>query len=148
MATGLQLSVDQDSYFQGFPSDTVALLTSTESGIINALRESLSSRNTGRVVLSIELQDNVLQAPEEAGMAAAAEKEVSRTEIRAVSVMEQNLPSVPKALPDTEKDEELQTPSQAPETPSVDEVISLIQVGQRALRISEPAVRGVPVPYP
>jgi hypothetical protein len=138
MAVGLPLSMDQERP-QGFYGDAVTLVTSTENDILQALRESLSSQNRGRVVLSIEFPES---APDllEIGAASASEPGLARPLVRAVRLPEIEPEERPPAPDSEEKTEE---PAAGP---SVDEVISLIQVGQRALRVSEPAVKVIPAP--
>jgi hypothetical protein len=107
--------------------ESIALLSRTESDIINALRESLSNGNSGRVVISVEMPDESLP-PVQSGAALASE--VTRPVTRSVvAEVAQSAPVV----------EEI-----GARRPSVDEVISLIQVGQKALRTSEPGVRVMP----
>ena len=111
--------------------ESVVLLSSTESDIINALRESLSSGNSGRVVLSVEIpEDNPVPASER-GAAMASEKALPSPK-RAVEVTVRPVPSITEEKAEAER------------SPSVDDVLSLIQVGQRALRVSEPGVTVVP----
>lgn len=135
MALVLPLSVEQDTPGAAVRTDTIALLTSTESEILNALRESLSNENAGRLVLTIErpAEPENLQR----GAAAALDRdEPSRPPARIAAVRAPEKPATPEMAPS----------SKNPSTrePSVEEVISLIQVGQRALRVSEPAVRIMP----
>lgn len=138
MAAVFPLSVDQDRPFRGFAPDSIALLTSTESDIIEALRETLSNGNVGRVVLSMEIPENGKEEVErEKGAAAAVEPVRVRRQIS------------PTQTGDDTRIQESRTVQERPQadsprSPSVEEVISLIQVGQRALRISEPAIRVVP----
>jgi hypothetical protein len=132
LVTGLPLAIDQDMSFYGFQAESLELLTSTEGDILAALRENLSSRNTGTVVLSIELPDAAPDA-ETAGpgeAAAAVQTELPRKRTAVVKVVE--------AAPETIQEEEKAPPAETGS--SVEEVLSLIQVGQRALRDSEPAV--------
>jgi hypothetical protein len=142
MAAELPLSKDQDRPLQAFSGESIALISSTESDILAALRESLSNQNAGRVVLSIELP-----APDEglknAGAAAAAEPEMTAPSREPVQ-------AAPTTVAFSSKENEAQSESgveeKAPDAgPTVEEVISLIQIGQRALRVSEPAVRVVPL---
>jgi hypothetical protein len=134
LAAGLPLSIEQDRPFRGFQPESLAILTSTESDILNALRESLSSQNRGTVVLSVELPDEDAEPPITG--AAAAETTAPAQRAPAVKVLETR-PVVTAAIPE---------PAETRPTPTVEEVLSLIQVGQRALRVSEPAVRILPVP--
>ncbi|MDR1651975.1 MAG: hypothetical protein LBR87_09330 [Synergistaceae bacterium] len=113
------------------PGESLALLSSVESDIINALRESLSDANRGRVLLTVELPQETPEPQKLRGAAAAAERK-TQTEVSA----QQDAPRGTEAVPEV--------PGTAGRRPSVDEVISLIQVGQRALRMPEPAVRVVP----
>ena len=110
--------------------ESLVLLSSTESDIINALRESLSSGNSGTVVISVEMAEEVTAVTESGrGAAMAAEKPRPAPEIAKVLSAEQA--PVEDEIPVVRR-------------PSADEVISLIQVGQRALRSSEPGVTVVP----
>jgi hypothetical protein len=103
------------------------LLTSEESDIIDALRASLSSGNRGAAVLTAETPKKTVPAAEtKSGAAMAAEA------APAVSTMAEVVASA-------QADEVIIADS--PRRPSADEVISLIQVGQRALRASEPGIR-------
>jgi hypothetical protein len=146
LATGLPLSVDQDRPLYGFQTESFALLTSTESEILDALRESLSSRNSGTVVFSVELPE---EAPIPTGAAAASviEAPIPRARARVLRIGD-TLPEMTQQ-PESEGEKELikrdENPSSEPAVPSVEDVLSLIQVGQRALRVSEPAVRVIPV---
>lgn len=141
LVTGLPLSIDQDRPFYGFQAESLELLTSTEGNILAALRENLSSRNTGTVVLSIELPppDTAPEAPRPGE--ASARTVPQRRRAAVVKVLEE-APQMTQADQEEKKD----TPAKAEDGPSIEEVLSLIQVGQRALRVSEPAVRIVPVP--
>ena len=136
MAVGLPLSVDQDRPFQGFEMDSLAVLTSTESEILSALRRSLSSANEGRVILSVELPEERSEPPATPGAAMAEDR---RAEVRTTT------PAPRGPAPQRPRVEIVaaETPARQ-EGPSVEEVLSLIQVGERALRTSEPAVRVVP----
>ena len=111
--------------------ESVALLSSTESDIISALRESLSSGNSGRVVISVEMPQEVTTTGPERGAALAAERTKPAPRNASALIVE---------YPQTPVEEE----AKAARRPSTEEVISLIQVGQRALRSSEPAVIVVP----
>ncbi|MDR3321329.1 MAG: hypothetical protein LBS93_02685, partial [Synergistaceae bacterium] len=141
MASGLPLSMDQDRPFQGFSSG-VAVLTSTESDILHALRESLSNRNNGRVLLSIELPEPGAAAPGSASAfdAPPAEPAMPEPQVVRTVVIERVITQEVES-----KKAETFAPQAAPAAgPSVEDVISLIQVGQRALRMSEPAIRIIP----
>jgi hypothetical protein len=117
MAAVIPLSVDPEAKPEVSLSpplmSSVALLTSAESDIINALRESLSSANNGRVVLMVEIPEKSPAdvAPRGAAMASEADAEA---------------------------------PGPEPVHPSADEVISLIQVGQRVLRAPDSAIKIIP----
>ncbi|MDR1134021.1 MAG: hypothetical protein LBL05_07635 [Synergistaceae bacterium] len=100
------------------------LLTSEESDIIDALRASLSSGNRGAAVLTAETPKKTVPAAEtKSGAAMAAEA----------------VPAPAEAVASVQADEVIIADS--PRRPSADEVISLIQVGQRALRASEPGIK-------
>jgi hypothetical protein len=141
LASGLPLSLDQDRPFHGFQSE-VAVITSTESDILQALRESLSNHNTGRVVLSMELPNSDTAR---IGTAAASQLPVIQPTEAAKPVVFEKV-AVLRAREDIVAEAMKETPTSEPaktaaaSEPSVEEVISLIQVGQRALRVSEPAV--------
>jgi hypothetical protein len=152
MSSGLPLSMDQDRPFQGFSDTSVALLTSAESDILNALRESLSSLNASRVLLSIEMEDAArdgLPSLEANGAALALEPPklepaALEPQVRVVRVFEKA--EVENAASADERLKGDAPPAQAEAGHTAEEVISLIQVGQQALRISEPAVRIVAAP--
>ncbi|MDL2264025.1 hypothetical protein LJC31_05175 [Synergistaceae bacterium OttesenSCG-928-I11] len=137
MAVGLPLSVDQDRPFQGFNVESLALLTSTESEILSALRHSLSSANEGRVILSVEIPEERSETSVTQGAAMAEEERAEEVPV-ARPVLRNPAPQRPRV-----EVVAAETP-QKREGPSVEEVLSLIQVGERALRLSEPAVRGLP----
>jgi hypothetical protein len=137
LSAGLPLSTEQDRAFYGFQPDSIALLTSTESDILNALRETLSNRNTGTVILSIELPESIEPPVPRSLGAAAAETEMPARRAPAVRIAETAGTAPPEATPAPEPKEQ--------EGPTVEEVLSLIQIGQRALRASEPAVTIMPV---
>lgn len=152
MSIGFPLSVDQDRPFQAFSGESIALLTSTESDILDALRESLSEHNTGRVVLTLDRSEiaSASYAPRGAAVAndeanpavsgknrdAMAEKTISASRNGVSDPAKQSSP--PKEPAPVKKT------AGEPREPSVEDVISLIQVGQRALRTSEPAVKVLP----
>jgi hypothetical protein len=123
----ISLDVEARSGAFGESVESFALLTSTESDIIIALWESLSSGNSGRVVLSVEIPDKAPVSAKGAGAAMASEK-----------------PQAPEGAVAQEKTPPMVVAEKEDRRPSVDEVISLIQVGQRALRVSEPGVKVVP----
>lgn len=125
-AFDLPLSTDQDRPFEVYGE--VALLTSSEADILNALRSSLSSGNQGNAVV-------MLQVP--------AQEEKPAPRIR------QTRPAVASersAAPE-KKAADVPTESEAPEVRrelSVEDVLALVQVGERALHISNAGVRVVP----
>ncbi len=145
LACGLPLSVDQDRPFDGFRSDSLAVLTSTEGEILTALRETLSSGNTGRVLLSVEFEPDMQDAPR-SGVAVAAESPRGGTPVRPPAVVRSVV--VGETRTDgkrgAQKAESTRSPAEQQTRPSFEDVISLIQVGQRALRVPEPGVRVVP----
>jgi hypothetical protein len=116
-----------------YAPETFEFLTSAESDIIDALRESLSSGNRGVVVVVADAP-NVLKktvpvpaaVAGKSGVAMASEAEPARAEVVKPS---------PRAAEAATAD--------VPRRPSADEVISLIQVGQRALRVAEPGIKVV-----
>ncbi|MDR3165153.1 MAG: hypothetical protein LBU13_06210 [Synergistaceae bacterium] len=109
-----------------YAPETFEFLTSGESDIIDALRESLSSGNRGAVVL-------LADAPEKT-VPAAAEKSGAAMAAEAVG---------PAAVTETSHRAAKTVDAGVPRRPSADEVISLIQVGQKALRVSEPGIKVV-----
>lgn len=139
---GFPLSVDQDAPFKGFGAGTgsVAVLTSTESDILDALRESLSNRNADRIVLAFDrAQDTAPESlPPGAAMAGA------RTAPRGGSAQVTGVQAKPETPDAAGAQVNTAASRENMREPSVEEVISLIQVGQRALRVSEPAVKIVP----
>jgi hypothetical protein len=105
---------------------TFEFLTSQESDIIDALRESLSSGNSGTAVLTVEIPKTAVPAAVmKSGVAMASEPELA--------AMETEVAPAPDATEETI--------AESPRRPSADEVIALIQVGQRALRVSEPGIK-------
>jgi hypothetical protein len=109
-----------------YAPEAFEFLTSEESDIINALRKSLSSGNRGVAVLTVTAEipkETVLSVAAKSGAAMASEMEPAPEEI---------------ALPTRSAEE---TTADVPRRPSADEVIALIQVGQRALRVSEPGIK-------
>lgn len=153
MAVGFPLSIDQDRRFNGFSGDSLALLTSTETEILKSLRESLSNFNEGRILLSVELPAVSLPDAEERGAAVAADLEHSQEKQpeaannrgRSARSSYTAHPVVVRLAPSSEESGDGGvSPSAGNERePTVEEVISLIQVGQRALRTAEPAIRMV-----
>jgi hypothetical protein len=137
MAGGLPLSMDQESRFQGFQENSLVLLTSTESDILGALRENLSNRNAGRVLISVELPERKQDEKDGKNAASAEEAGPERMEVLPAETKNEERPAANEALNAKAPD--------AAEEPTVEEVISLIQVGQRALRVMEPAVKVLPV---
>lgn len=153
MSIGLPLSVEQDTPFRGFGAsrNSVAVLTSTESDILEALRASLSNRNADRVVLTFDrARDEEAQTmPKGAALAEdrqnrvvvseAASRPLSSRKTRTLKSGDMNSVEGVAGAPGNTAVRQTVT-----KEPSVEEVISLIQVGQRALRVSEPAVKIVP----
>jgi hypothetical protein len=132
MTAVIPLSVDPEAKTEiaAAPLESIALLTSAESDIINALRESLSSANSGRVIVTVEIPE---KSPVPAGRRGAAM--ASETP---VSVKPDGAEAIIKAEEDNAAEAEEER------HPSVDEVISLIQVGQRVLRVPDSAIRIIP----
>jgi hypothetical protein len=132
MTAVIPLSVDPEAKTEiaSAPLESIALLTSAESDIINALRESLSSSNSGRVVLTVEIPEISPGAVAQRGVAMASEATVAVKPGSAETIMK------------AEEDKTAEDPEQR--HPSADEVISLIQVGQRVLRASDSAIKIVP----
>jgi hypothetical protein len=129
----IPLSVDQIAApeVSEVPLESFALLTSVESDIINALRESLSSSNNGRVVLTVEIPEKPSAPAVREGAALASEIPV---------FVKQAKPEIVAGEPrSAEEDKTVEEPQQR--HPSADEVISLIQVGQRVLRVPDSAIR-------
>lgn len=148
MLIGFPLSVDQDAPAGGFGAggNSVAVLTSTEGDILEALRASLSDRNADRVVLTFDrARDEDAEDPPRGAASATAQpagkgglRPRGAQNAKGVKPENQGEPSAAVTPAKTSAGRE------EPEEPSVEEVISLIQVGQRALRVSEPAVKIVP----
>jgi hypothetical protein len=140
LAAVIPLSIDSERQSAGFvmPSESLALLSSSENDIINALRESLSRANRGRIVLTVEIPEETRVSITESGAASASERVLPpKARIAAVSAVEVRTDEKSKAV------EKYAKPAEE-RSPSFEEVISLIQVGQRALRVSEPAVKVLP----
>lgn len=152
MSVGFPLSVDQDRPFQAFSGESIALLTSTESDILDALRESLSEHNTGRVILTLDRPEISSGSHAPRGAAVANDEAGPAVSGKNRSAMAGNAASSGKngVLEPAKQSSASHEPAPAKKTagesrePSVEDVISLIQVGQRALRTSEPAVKVLP----
>jgi len=142
LSAGLPLATEQDAPRAGFgfTGNSVAVLTGTEGDILDALRESLSNRNAARVVLTISREEDDSLSAQPAGAAAAS---VRPARAIAAAPAKADGPASAQTTKNSESRQESAGRASARE-PSVEEVISLIQVGQRALRISEPAVRILP----
>jgi hypothetical protein len=125
MAAVIPLSVDPDAKPEtsAAPFESLALLTSVESDIINELRRNLSSANSGRVVLTVEIPEKSSVPVVQRGAAMASEAVVS----------------VP---PPVQENKTADNPESR--HPSADEVISLIQIGQRVLRVPDSMIRIIP----
>ncbi|MDR1915919.1 MAG: hypothetical protein LBQ58_05025 [Synergistaceae bacterium] len=129
------LSVDSDGPARGWTYDSAMLLSSTEAEIITALRENLSSANMGRVVVTVEMPEK------------AAEESQVKPALRGAALAAE-APSVAAAPARDEPSEHASDANPGRDEgadigPSVEDVISLIQVGQRALGVSEPAIKVV-----
>jgi hypothetical protein len=134
LAAVIPLSTEFDAQMPGFPEpmESFAILSGPESDIINALRESLSSGNSGRVTITVELPAKSPEPAPKRGAALAAESVLAAAKPQ----------SDPTAV--EPREEPASPPVPEERRPSVEEVVSLIQVGQRALRVPEPAVRVMP----
>lgn len=142
MAVGIPLAVEQDRPFGGFDAASIAVLTSTESEILGALRNSLSSANEGRVLLSVEVGETPVSPPAPTGAAMASEERVDEEpeQTQPERRVERPIPQQRQRV-EIVKIEPAQPETRTKSEPSVEEVLSLLQIGQKALRISEPAVR-------
>jgi hypothetical protein len=138
LAAVIPLATERETGLADFaaPAGTVSLLTSTEKDIIDALRQSLSNANRGRILMTVEIPEPAAPNPSERGAAAAAERPASAPAVRAVAKVDDPGPPAPEVSAPPEVAAQVR--------PSADEVISLIQVGQRALRVSEPAITIMP----
>ena len=132
MTAVIPLSVDPEARTEteAAPFESIAMLTSAESDIINALRESLSSANSGRVIVTVEIPEKSPASVAQRGAAMASEAPVSVK------------PDGAEAITVSEEGNADDAAEQR--HPSVDEVISLIQVGQRVLRVPDSAIRIIP----
>lgn len=119
----LPLSLDQDRPFD--PMGGVAVLTSSEAELLNALRTTLSSGNRGIAAITFEA------APQRDEVKASAP--IRRT--RSASAAEK------KAVSEVQT---VDTQAERPRELSVEDVLSLVQVGERALHISDAGVRVIP----
>ena len=141
VTTGFPLSIDQEVPFKGFrgKSESIALLTATESDIISGLRSTLSSGNVGRVILTVDLPEQRTKPEKMRGAASASGKEPSAVTVRTDKPQVAKTPT--QALPaPTPKKEPASTVREVGEL-SVEEVVTLIQVGQRALMGTEPVIK-------
>jgi hypothetical protein len=138
----LPLSVDQDRPPVFFEGEADEILTISEGEILNALRQTLSVGNKGTIALYEDSRAVGMSGPE-----LAMEMEV-RGAVKAVPAAEPRR-TVAKAAPAAELNRMTEetapiNEASASREPSADDVISLIQVGQRALRVSERAVSVYP----
>lgn len=126
-AFDLPLSTDQDRPFE--MHGEVALLTSSEADILNALRSSLSSGNRGDrvVVLQVPAQEERPTPRIRQTRPAAASERIAAPEKKAVEAPE-------KEIKAAQEEREI----------SVEDVLALVQVGERALHISNAGVRVLP----
>lgn len=127
VSLSIPLSVDQDRPFRAFDLGTIELLSRSESELISALRQSLSEANEGRSIVTVEVRPAPAPAANARGAASAAERRQERR-VRVVRADEQK---------PTETAEERRSPS-------IEEVLSLMQIGERALRMPETAVKVIP----
>ena len=136
LMTGFPISVDQERAHQAFWNEgsSIALLTSTEGEIINKLRSALSSGNSGRVVVTVDVPERS-QPLKMTGVSAASAGEKSVPQSKAVRATETKA-----ASEKTEKRDVRSVPATRGEL-SVEDVVSLIQVGQRALMTSDSAIK-------
>ncbi|MDR0764375.1 MAG: hypothetical protein LBE65_02130 [Synergistaceae bacterium] len=108
-----------------YAPETFEFLTSDEGDIINALRKSLSGGNRGEAALTAETpKETAPAAKAKRGAAMASEAKEVKASSRAA-----------------ETGEKIKMTAESPRRPSADEVITLIQVGQKALRVSEPGIK-------
>jgi hypothetical protein len=126
-----------------YAPETFEFLTSEESDIINALRKSLSSGNRGAATVAVILPAAATaETPGETVSAAMTRKSgaAMASEMKpavakgSVAMASEKEPAV--SLPPAEE-----ITADVSRRPSADEVIALIQVGQRALRVSEPGIK-------
>lgn len=121
LTLNMPLSLDQDRAPMLRESMSIELLTSTESEMLDTLRRSLSGANAGRLVVEIE----VPAAPADEPLASAAEAMPTRENapaavpapVKRVVLIEAPKPEVKPA-----------------KSPSIETVLSLMQIGERALR--------------
>ena len=109
--------------------ESIVLMSSVENDIINALGESLAGGNRGSAAASVDIPQEVTAAESDRGAAMAAERP------RPAPIIAAQPPE-----PVEVREEEVMPARRL----SAEEVISLIQVGQRALSSSERGVIIVP----
>jgi hypothetical protein len=142
MSSVLPISLDQDRPREFFSEEPAELLTVSEGEILNALKLTLSGGNKGSAAPYEDLNAAVVDVSAQTdGTKVGREAETTPTEVPRRTVA--------KVAASTELQRrvaETQPVKEAPEQrePSADDVISLIQVGQRALRVSERAVSVYP----
>lgn len=127
VSLSIPLSVDQDRPLGAFDMGTIELLSRSESELISALRQRLSEANEGRSVITVEVRP----APEPEAAPRGAASAAERRPVRRVRV----------ARADEQKPTET---TEARRSPSIEEVLSLMQIGERALRMPETAVKVIP----
>jgi hypothetical protein len=137
------LSVDQDRPPSTFSMESEGLFANNREGeILNSLKRTLSGRNRERSVLyadspSVGGGEQATASVAKSGGRVEPVAETQRTASKTTPVVESDLSQAAAEAAPAEK-----TPVR--HEPSVDDVISLIQVGQRALRLSERAVSMYP----
>ncbi|MDR1481854.1 MAG: hypothetical protein LBI74_04445 [Synergistaceae bacterium] len=145
LSSAFPLSVDQDRPQPVFSMEPEGLSVNREGEILNALKRTLSGGNRGRAALYADASS--IGGGELTSAAKARESENPAAERQRTSAKVTAEPTEP--IKPTEKPGLDQTMVEAEKIParhepSLDDVISLIQVGQRALRVSERAVSVYP----
>jgi hypothetical protein len=131
------LSMETDGGYAARSAVSIELLSSSEAEILSALRENLSNANMGRVVVAVEIpaKTDAPVPPDPAPAGAAMAAQMPRVVVKPVPAPERSAAAAGAAGVQGADDG-----GASRDQPSVEDVISLIQVGQRALRVSEPAI--------
>lgn len=115
---------------------SVQMLTSTESEIISALRMSLSSANSGTVIAVVEMPEAEVQPAQSSQPTIAPSAAMAAEPVRPAPRARAQTRQQP---PRKEQKEQVST-EQPARRRSAEDVLALIQIGERALRMNGGAV--------
>lgn len=132
LALELPLSVGQDRPYDPFEIGSVEMLTSTEAEILTELRRTLVSGNTGRIFVTVE-------PPQTADAASKSVASTRKTASAPAPVQKEKTRSASKIKTVEAKEQKTSEKNEI----SMEEVITLIQIGERAIRGHSVPIRGL-----